>query len=153
MASTLTSKGPATRAAASLPVSPFGLDHANLHVRDLESSLQFYAEVLGLDEPHIMSRDDAGRPTFAALPVGRQTIFLYQNKGYVPPASSRDRGLNHICLLIEPNDPEALMATLRERGVHIRNTRKGQNADGKPTYSIYVDDPDGHGIELEQVVS
>ncbi|MBI3973586.1 MAG: VOC family protein [Chloroflexi bacterium] len=29
-------------------VRPAGLDHANLHVRDVEASLRFYTEVLGL---------------------------------------------------------------------------------------------------------
>ena len=133
-----------------------GLDHANLYVRDVASSLPFYTDVLGLPLRAVMSRDRDGRPTFVSLAAGEDTIFLMQNRDYVPPPDSRARGLNHLCLLIPPTDPEQLMADLRARGVTIRGTREGTRgahdgaSDTRKTFSVYVEDPDGHGIELEQ---
>jgi lactoylglutathione lyase len=120
-----------------------------LHVRDVEASIQFYRDVLGLGEPDVLGRDDGGRPDFVAFTVGEQLIFLMQRPEYVAPADRKDRGLNHICLLVEPTEPEQLMAALRARGVTIRGTRVPSD---KSSFSVYVEDPDGHGIELEQRV-
>jgi glyoxylase I family protein len=123
------------------------LDHANLHVRDVEASLRFYAGTLGLTDHAVLDRDDQGRPSFVQLRVGQQLVFLRQRPDYQPPADARQRGLNHICLRIEPTDPERLQEALRARGIIIRGTRVGRNP---PTFSVYVEDPDGHGVELEQ---
>ncbi|MBI3970405.1 MAG: VOC family protein [Chloroflexi bacterium] len=133
-------------------VRPTGLDHANLHVRDVEASLRFYTELLGLAVRSVMRRDEAGRPTFVELGAGDQTVFLMERRDYRPPADRSARGLNHICLLIEPAGAERLQEALRARGVTIRGTREGHNRQGRPTFSVYVEDPDGHGVELEQVV-
>ena len=128
-------------------VKPYGLDHVNLHVRDVETSLHFYRGILGLPEATVMDRDDQGRPSFVEMEVGQQIVFLMQRPDYSPPASRHARGLNHLCLLIERTDPDQLMASLRARGVHVTGTRG--RPDG-PAFSVYIEDPDGHGIELEQ---
>jgi glyoxylase I family protein len=130
-------------------VKAFALDHANLHVRDVEASLRFYAGTLGLTDSTVMDRDDQGRPSFVQLRVGQQLVFLRQRPDYRAPADARQRGLNHICLRIEPTDPERLQEALRARGIVVRGTRVGRNP---PTFSVYVEDPDGHGVELEQDV-
>lgn len=122
------------------------LDHVNLHVRDVEASLGFYTGTLGLADYEVLDRGDDGKPSFVALSVGRQTVFLMRRAEYAPP-ERRQRGLNHVCLRIERTDPDALMAKLRARGVPITGTRGRK--DG-PAFSVYVEDPDGHGIELEQ---
>jgi glyoxylase I family protein len=128
-------------------VRALALDHANLHVRDVEASLRFYAGTLGLADYTVLDRDDRGRPSFVQLRVGQQLVFLRQRPDYEVPADPRQRGLNHICLRIEPTDPERLQEALRARGATIRGTRVGRNP---PTFSVYVEDPDGHGVELEQ---
>jgi glyoxylase I family protein len=128
-------------------VQAVALDHANLHVRDVEASLRFYAGTLGLTDYAVLDRDDQGRPSFVQLRVGQQLVFLRQRPDYRAPADARQRGLNHICLRIEPTDPERLQEALRARGTTIRGTRVGRNP---PTFSVYVEDPDGHGVELEQ---
>ena len=128
-------------------VAPYALDHVNLHVRDMATSLRFYQGTLGLPAPSVLSQDSAGQPTFVELRAGQQLIFLRHRPDYVPPASPHARGLNHLCLLIQPTDADSLMASLRARGVPITGTRG--HPDG-PTFSVYVADPDGHGVELEQ---
>jgi glyoxylase I family protein len=133
-------------------VRPIRLDHANLHVRDVEASLRFYTGELGLTLRQVMRRDGAGRSTFVDLAAGEQTVFLMEQPDYAPPARREARGLNHICLHIEPTDPERLQADLRARGIAVRGTRQGTTPAGRPTFSVYVEDLDGHGIELEQVV-
>ena len=128
-------------------VKAFALDHANLHVRDVEASLRFYTGTLGLTDYTVMDRDDQGRPSFVQFRVGKQLVFLMQRPDYKAPADVRQRGLNHICLRIEPTDPERLQEALRARGTIVRGTRVGHNP---PTFSVYIEDPDGHGVELEQ---
>jgi catechol 2,3-dioxygenase-like lactoylglutathione lyase family enzyme len=134
-------------------VRPTGLDHANLHVRDVEASLRFYTEALGLELAEVLDRDSGGRPTFVELHAGEQTVFLMARPDYRAPEDRHARGLNHLCFLIDSTDPDALQAALRARGIAIRGTRRGGRGKRRPTFSVYVEDPDGHGIELEQVVA
>jgi len=145
-----TGSPPREEAPAGALVSAYALDHANLHVRDVATSLEFYGGTLGLTDHEVLDRDGEGRPTFVRLRVGQQVIFLMQRPDYAPPENPRQRGLNHICLRIQPTDPQRLQAALRERGTPIRGTRVGRDP---ATFSVYVEDPDGHGIELEQDVT
>lgn len=135
----MTAEGPLVR--------PYGLDHVNLHVRDVAASIQFYEEVLGLTDFEIIDQDDAGQPVFVEFHVGKQLLYLMRRPEYEPSGDRQARGLNHLCLLVEETDPEQLQARLRERGVTIRGTRLGHNPE---SFSVYVEDLDGHGVELEQ---
>ncbi len=151
-ANAATAEGGAAKSGTAPLVRPQGLDHANLHVRDVEASMRFYTEVLGLGVREVMRRDESGRATFVELGAGDQTVFLMEQRDYRPPAERSERGLNHICLLVDATDPDRLQAGLRARGVAIRGTRTGRNRRGRPTFSVYVEDPDGHGVELEQAL-
>ena len=64
------------------------LDHANLHVRDVEASLRFYTGTLGLTDHTVLDRDDQGRPSFVRLRVGQQLVFLTAAAG-LPGARRR----------------------------------------------------------------
>jgi glyoxylase I family protein len=127
------------------------LDHVNLHVRDADAALRFYTDVLGL-AVNSVDRDEQGRATFVMLDVGPQTVFLMRRPDYAPPAEVSARGLNHICVEIEPTDPAQLLADLRARGITLRSGLVRRNGDG-PTVSIYVEDLDGHGVEIKQRTS
>src|SRR5438093_852416 len=73
MTGTQTATAPTAESAAPL-VRPQGLDHANLHVRDVAAAVRFYTEVLGLGVRDVLSRDDGGRPTFVELGAGRVRV-------------------------------------------------------------------------------
>src|SRR5438128_2421385 len=100
MTGTETSTAATAETAAPL-VRPQGLDHANLHVSDVEAAVRFYTEVLGLAVRDVLRRDDTGRATFVELGAGDQTVFLMEQRDYRPPAERSERGLNHICLLVD----------------------------------------------------
>jgi lactoylglutathione lyase len=126
-------------------------DHVNLHVRDVERAIRFYTEVLGLP---LVRRDvnAAGQITFAAVKAGPQLIDLMPRPDYRPPdePEPRSEGVNHIALVIEATDPQALIAYLRERGAEVyRGPVQVKGAYGMGT-AIYFYDPDRHAIELKQ---
>jgi glyoxylase I family protein len=123
----------------------FGFDHINIATTDMERSLAFYTELLGLSLVRA-DRDGSGAIRFASLRIGEALIDL-QPVGDMP-APERG-GFNHFCLLVEPIDLDALRAELERRGVPItEGPIERQGAYGYGT-SLYIRDPDGYGIEIK----
>ena len=84
------------------------LDHVNLHVRDADASIAFYTDVLGLRVADV-DRDAAGRATFVTLEAGPQNVFLMRRPDYQIPDQPAARGLNHICVEVQPQEPQGLL--------------------------------------------
>lgn len=115
-----------------------GLDHVVLTVADVERSLAFYLEDLGL-EPVRVEEWRRGEVFFPSVRVDATTIIdLLQG---LPDG----RNVDHLCLVIEPMDLEALRASFRFEVVDGPGLRFGAQGDGT---SLYVRDPDGNVIEL-----
>lgn len=115
-----------------------GLDHIVLLVADVERSLSFYVDRLGLAPVRLEAwrRDEVG---FPSVRVSDNTIIdLFQG---VPTG----KNLDHFCLVIEPTDLEMLA----ESGAFdvIRGPVEVFGARGMGR-AIYVRDPDGHMVEL-----
>ncbi len=130
-------------------INVIGIEHLNIRVADLDRSLHFYSDVLGLREIHRSQRPD-GSVSLLALRAGNSILFLQPSPGYpVPQETNQDR-LDHFALEIEAQEPESLVATLREAGVEIvEGPVKRFGAHGHGT-SVYVRDPDGYKVELKQ---
>lgn len=111
-----------------------GIDHAGLHVRDLEASLGFYRDVLGLD---FLPRPDLGFGG-AWLRVGTQELHLIEKDA---AAANTHRG-QHVAFSID--DARAWCARLRAHGVACDGVRL--RPDG--ARQVFVRDPDGHVLEL-----
>ncbi len=126
-------------------VDPIGFDHVNLKTRDMGRSISFYTEVLGMRLVRAERADD-GTIRFASLRVGDLLIDLQPQRG---EWSASAGGLNHVAILIEPTDLEALAGKLRGLGITITDgpvRRQGAFGYGQ---ALYIEDPDGHGIELK----
>ena len=133
-----------------MPVlKPELLDHVNIKVRDMQASMDFYAGFLGLDVLSV-SRDEEGEPDFVGLTAGRQIVYLSRNAEFRSPEKVVDRGLNHMCIVVEPLELDGLLQKLRDEGIPIRE-KAARRSDGRgESISTYVEDPDGHGVEIKQ---
>jgi catechol 2,3-dioxygenase-like lactoylglutathione lyase family enzyme len=114
------------------------LDHVVLNVADVERSLSFYCDTLGL-APERVDEWRRGEVPFPSARVDAHTI--------IDLLEAPRSGVNcdHVCLVIEPVDLEALKASGRFEVVDGPAVRSGARGDGT---SLYVKDPDGNTLEL-----
>ncbi len=126
-----------------------GLDHFVLRVRDLETSLRFYCEALGLPVESLEEYRAGARP-FVSVRVGDQLIDLVPDPNYDPEAGAKERGFLHFCLLVQGGLADVI-AALKARGVDVIEERPGQRLGARGLGpSVYVRDPDGYVVELKE---
>lgn len=125
-----TGSGPAVRVT--------GLDHLVLSVEDVERSVAFYVGVLGL-APERLDEWRRGEVFFPSVRIDATTIIDLLHRH--PTGTNVD----HLCLVVEAIDLEALKASGRVDVVDGPDQRWG--AQGVAT-SLYVRDPDGNVVEL-----
>jgi catechol 2,3-dioxygenase-like lactoylglutathione lyase family enzyme len=133
------------------PIRITGLDHIVLNVGNIDRSLKFYTEVLGLQGERV-DEFRAGKVGFPSVRINGDTIIdLFPRE--TPAASEAreaktDGNLNHFCLVVGAADFAAIIAYLKEQGVDVHQgpiSRWG--ARGQAT-SIYFLDPDRNEIEI-----
>ena len=116
-----------------------GIDHVVLLIHDLERSLGFYRDLLGL---HI-EREQASIH-LTQLRAGRSLIDL------VPGGADAGRAPNvdHFALEIQPFDELKLREFFSSHGVPVLESGLRYGATGEGP-SIYILDPDGNKVELK----
>lgn len=117
--------------------------HVVLKVRDLERSARFYRDVLGLKE---VARATFGRPmAFFSTGQNHHDIAVLEVGPDAPSTQPGGVGLYHVALKIgnSLDDLRAAKAHLEANGI----TKLGL-ADHRVSQSIYLNDPDGNGLEL-----
>jgi len=127
------------------PIHPaVRVGHIHLRVADLDRSLEFYREALGFE----VIAD--------ARSVGLDAVFLaagdyhhhiaintWESQGASPPPPGHT-GLHHVAF-VYPDRRELVKAVLRLReSGHVIE----QFTDHGGSVAVYLDDPDGHGVEL-----
>ena len=98
------------------------LNHVAIVVRDIEESLKFWEDSLGLKLDHIeVVPTQHSRVAF--LPVGDSEIELVQptssETGLAAYLEKRGEGMHHLCM--EVDDIDAKLAELKEKGVRLIN--------------------------------
>ena len=113
------------------------IDHVDLRVRDIERALGFYRDVAGLEV-----REQGPYSAALSAPGGTAIINLV-SEGVDAPADRNGPGLYHTA--IRYRDRKSLanaLARLVEAGYRIGASDHGVSE------ALYVDDPDGNGVEL-----
>jgi catechol 2,3-dioxygenase-like lactoylglutathione lyase family enzyme len=121
-------------------VRVIGFDHLVLNVADVERSLAFYVDELGL-EPVRVDEWRRGEVFFPSVRVDATTILDLLG----PTPAPAGKNVDHLCLVVEPQDLEALKASGRFTVVDGPGIRYGAQGDGT---SLYVLDPDANTVEL-----
>lgn len=141
-----------------------GFFHGGVTVSDMDASLRFYRDGLGLEVEFDRILDGPYLPTVLALPLEyiRGAYLRIPGGGFVElleyhglerlSAASRpcDHASGHLCLYVD--DVAAMHARLVGMGYHARSEQvvditAGPNAGAR---SCYMADPDGYALELFQ---
>ncbi len=123
------------------------MDHIVLRVRDVESSLRFYTQVLGMPAERV-EQWRAGEIRFPSARLNADTIIDFFGSDQEPIGRDGAKNQDHFCMVIEPTDMEELKAKFEGIGVDIQagpGKRWGSHGDG---ISLYIYDPDDNVVEL-----
>lgn len=114
------------------------LDHLVIEVRDVEASLHFYSQVLGLAGERL-AEFRQGQVPFPSVRAGNVLIDLF-------PSEKPGTGPNHFCLEVVESQEEILRELANKNLAFEKpGTRFGAKGNG---FSVYITDPDGHSIEI-----
>jgi catechol 2,3-dioxygenase-like lactoylglutathione lyase family enzyme len=131
-------------------VSITALDHFVLRVRDLDRSVAFYRDVLGLPI-ECLEEYRAGTRPFVSARIGGQLLDLVPDPTYDPSAGLQSGGFMHLCVRVKGALARDVLPRVHDRGVPvIEDTpmiRLGATGYG---LSIYIRDPDGYIVELKE---
>lgn len=119
--------------------------HTMLRVGDLDASIGFYTDVLGMQ---LLRRQDypEGKFTLAFLGYGPEDSHTVLELTHNWETSSYDvgNGYGHIALAVP--DAAAACAQIKARGGHV--VREAGPMKHGSTVIAFVEDPDGYKIEL-----
>jgi len=116
------------------------LTHASMLVADLDISLRFYRDLLGMQVDD--ARPDLGYPG-AWLRVGEQQVHLLQLPNPDPRTGRPAHGGRDRHIAFDITDMHALRTALDHVGIHYTLSRSGRNA-------LFCRDPDGNALEFVQ---
>lgn len=143
-----------TKSVPTEAVQPDGINHLVLNVKDIERSHQFWTEIIGFKQVGELRPDAPLKMRFYAGGAGSrhhdlalaQVVSPAEVPDPVEPWSMRGSrpGVNHVA--IKYPDRESWLRQLRflrQRGVPFHS-----RVEHGMTHSVYISDPDGHGIEV-----
>jgi len=116
------------------------LDHVALTVADVDASIEWYVDVLGLEHVH---EEEWGRnPAF--LTSGSTGLALFPAKGPGSPPKGHPDGLAmwHVAFRADRPNFDAARDELDARSIRYSFSDHGL------AHSIYFHDPDGHLVEI-----
>jgi catechol 2,3-dioxygenase len=143
-------------AAPAEAVSPRGINHLVLNVRDIEESHKFWTEIVGLKQVATL-RQRPDRPQmpkmrfYSADHSGKLThhdVALVESPNLPAPAewvlADGRVAINHVALTMPSREAwHKQLAFLQSRGIKF-NWRVNHGV----THSVYINDPNGYGVEF-----
>jgi catechol 2,3-dioxygenase len=138
-------------------VTPVGVNHLVLNVRDIEESHRFWTEVLGFKQVGELHPRGDGIPSmtmrfysgFRNGDVPHHDVALVERSGLPePPAEwsmfAGNSAINHIAICYP--DRESWLRQLEH--VKAMGVKFNLRVDHGMTHSLYVNDPNGYGVEV-----
>ena len=119
--------------------------HTMLRVGDLERSIDFYTNVLGMRLLRKTERPDQ-RYTLAFVGYGDESSNAVLELTYNHGVSSYDLGTGYGHVALALTNATAALAAVRAKGGNV--TRDAGPVKGGTTVIAFVQDPDGYKIEL-----
>jgi catechol 2,3-dioxygenase len=146
---------PDTITAPQAAMTPVGINHLVLNVRNMDESHTFWTEIMGFKQVgELHPRPDVQRPNMRFYSgdhdgkLNHHDLALVEMPSLPPPPpwsmSDSPLAINHIAIAL-PNREAWLkqLAFLQSRGVPFhRRVNHGM------THSVYINDPNGYGIEI-----
>jgi methylmalonyl-CoA/ethylmalonyl-CoA epimerase len=128
------------------------INHIALLVEDIDRSLGFWQDTLGLQPSHITEvPNEAARIAF--LPIGESEIELVQStttdSGLHRFLEKHGPGMHHLCL--EVTDLNGLLIELKAKGVQLINPEPRLGDDGRMYAFIHPKSTNGVLLELYQL--
>lgn len=125
------------------------IDHVAVLVEDLEASLKFWRDALGMDLSHTLDVP-AEMAQVAFLPTGSSEVELVtpttSDSGLARTLEKRGPGMHHICL--EVDDIAEMLDQLKKKGVLLINQEAKIGADGRKYAFIHPKSAFGVMVEL-----
>lgn len=124
------------------------LDHFVLRIRDLDTSLGFYRDLLGLSVEGLSEFQQGIRP-FVSLRIGEQLLDLVPDPAYEASRGGMS-GFLHFCLTVDA-PLHSVIQRLRDAGTPFLHEEPVSRSGARgQALSIYVQDPDGYVVELKE---
>jgi catechol 2,3-dioxygenase-like lactoylglutathione lyase family enzyme len=121
-----------------------GLAEVVLNVHDMQRSLAFYRDLLGLS---VISPPERTNPIFlraGAATADLPALVVLVQMPPDAPSFAAPRTLHHLALAVRADAFDAAHDELSRQGFTIRTGRHPI----LPSRTMYVDDPDGNEVEL-----
>jgi lactoylglutathione lyase len=119
--------------------------HTMLRVGDLQRSIRFYADVLGMKVLRTTDRPEQ-KYTLAFVGYGNESEHAVLELTYNYGVDSYDLGSGYGHVAVEVPNAAAACDAVRNKGGKV--TREAGPVKGGTTVIAFVEDPDGYKIEL-----
>ncbi len=116
------------------------IDHVALAVRDVQRSVAWYREVLGMERRH----QEAWGDYPAVVTAGETSLALFPCESPNPkPRPDHDTiAMRHVAFAVDRAGFETARERFKELGI------ESQFSDHGIAHSLYISDPDGHMLEI-----
>lgn len=125
------------------------IDHVAVVVDDLEKSLAFWRDALGMPMQQLREVP-AEQSQVAFLPLAGSELELVRptsgDSGIARYLAKRGPGMHHLCL--EVDDLDGMLAQLRARGVRLINEEARAGTDGRRYAFVHPESTGGVLVEL-----
>jgi len=120
------------------------IDHLVLTVKDIDATVTFYSQVLGMDKVTF----GEGR---TALAFGNQKLNLHQKgKEFEPKAANPTPGAIDICFITEKPIIQSVVKNLESLDITVEEGPVKRTGANGPITSVYFRDPDKNLIEVSK---